>query len=278
MAKLGLQATPGFNAGKTYYAKPMRISDIVIDPEISAIFSMQDKTLDEIRRKMEKFGYDNSQPVVIIKGENVLVDGHTRLAAARDAGLDEVPAVEMEFESRDEALLYTFERQVLRRNLTGPEILKAARMIPGKARSGEGDQAEQMAKRLGISRAMVYQARAIIQEAPQEIVQAVENGGMSIKKGYTAIRKPKGERSEYTAPLADVRPAPIPDSTYFLKGAVILLVEAGQQEAAELLINYFLTNDGKGDFYGLLPESVRETLAGRCRQGGLADNWPTEAR
>ena len=262
MAKLGLQATPGFNAGKTYYAKPMRISDIVIDPEISAIFSMQDKTLDEIRRKMEKFGYDNSQPVVIIKGENVLVDGHTRLAAARDAGLDEVPAVEMEFESRDEALLYTFERQVLRRNLTGPEILKAARMIPGKARSGEGDQAEQMAKRLGISRATVYQARAIIQEGPEEIVQAVENGDMSIKKGYTAIKKPKAEQAEHAAPFAEQRQARLPDSAQFLKRAVILLVEAGQQEAARLLANHFLKDGEKEGFFGLLPVNARETLAG----------------
>jgi transposase len=51
----------------------------VIDPEISKIFSVQDKTVEEIAQKMEKAGYDRSQPVVVWKGKNILVDGHTRL-------------------------------------------------------------------------------------------------------------------------------------------------------------------------------------------------------
>jgi len=252
-------ALAGFNAEMCFFAKPVKVSVIVIDPEISKIFSLQGKTLDTIQQKAEKFGYDKSQPVVLIKGKNILIDDHTRLAAAKEAGLEEIPAVEIEFESRDEALLYAFERQVVYRNLTGPEILKAARMIPDKTRSGEA-QAERMAKRLGISRATVYQARAIIHDASEEIIQAVEKGEISIKKGYTTIKKPKAEQPEYSAPIAEVRQVHLPDSAKFLMGAIFLLVEAEQQEAARLLIKHFLNKTERAGFFGLLPESVRETL------------------
>ncbi|MCL2382429.1 MAG: hypothetical protein FWC64_12730 [Treponema sp.] len=40
--------------------------------------SIQDKTLEGIRSKIEKCGYDKSQPVVLINGQNILVDGYTR--------------------------------------------------------------------------------------------------------------------------------------------------------------------------------------------------------
>ena len=252
-------APAGFNAELIFFAKPVKVSAIVIDPEISKVFSIQDKTPDKVRQKADTFGYVKNQPVVLIKGENILVDGHRYLAAAKESGLDEVPAVEMAFENRDEALLYALERQVVHRNLTGPEILKAARMIPGKTRYGKG-QAERMAKRLEISRATVYQARAIIQKGPEAIVQAVENGDMSIKKGYITIKKPKAEQAEYTVPFAWVHHARPPDSAKFLKVIVRLLVEAEQKKAARLLIKHFLKTTEREGFFALLPESVRKTL------------------
>jgi hypothetical protein len=53
------------------------------------------------------------------------------------------------------------------------------------------------------------------------------------------------------------------ESVKFLKGAVILLVEASQQSAAKLLINHFLKKDEKPEFGKLLPESVNNSLARR---------------
>jgi hypothetical protein len=109
----------------------VKVSDIVIDPEISEIFSIQDKTLEGIREQMEKIGYDKSQPVVIIKGKNILVDGHTRLAAARKAGLEEVPAVEMEFKDRDMSPLQAgYEPRPVRVTLM-VEKWHWARPVPG---------------------------------------------------------------------------------------------------------------------------------------------------
>jgi ParB family chromosome partitioning protein len=188
MAKLETKTAAGFNAGKTFLSKQMRIADIIIDPEIAGIFKTSDDVKEEIRQKIKMFGYDKSQPVVVWKGPNILVDGHTRLEASREAGLDEIPTVEKDFVDREEALLYTFERQVIRRNLTSSEILTATKMIQGRALNGTGRAAEHLANRLRISQTTVYQAKAIVKEAPKEILESVQSGKMSIKAGYKAIR------------------------------------------------------------------------------------------
>jgi ParB-like chromosome segregation protein Spo0J len=257
MAKLKTPSSAGYNAGKNYFAKMMRIEDIVTDLEISKIFNISDTVLEEITQSIMKFGYNSEEPIVIWKGTNILVDGRTRLTASKKAGLKEVPIFEKEFADRDEAMLYTFERQANRRNLTGPEILTAARMVPDKrAKNGEGRAAEQMAKRLGISNATMYQAIAIAREAPEEIVKAVEKGDISVKKGYTTgVKKPKHPETEFSASYAQG----LPDSVKFLRGAVILLTEANQSHASNLLINHFLKkHDQRDGFYKLLPENIRK--------------------
>jgi ParB family chromosome partitioning protein len=268
MAKLETRTTAGWNAGQNYYSRPFPVGNIVIDPEISRIFKISDKTLAEIARKMRASGYDKSQPVVIWKGENILVDGHTRLAAARETGLDEIPAVEMEFSGREEAILYTFERQVARRNLTGAEILRAAQMIHGrKDRDGSGRAAEQLAERLGVSPATVYQARKIVMEAPEEELKAVQNGEKSIKAVYNGITKPRREAHDKREPEpeADVSFAvsdamSLPERIRFLKSAIVLLIEAREVAATKILVNHFLEKDEKSGFAGLLPENIREEL------------------
>jgi hypothetical protein len=64
MAKLEIRTTAGWNAGRNYYSRPFPVGNIVIDPEISKIFKISDKTLAEIARKMRASGYDKSQPVL----------------------------------------------------------------------------------------------------------------------------------------------------------------------------------------------------------------------
>jgi hypothetical protein len=203
MAKLQTPNTAGFNAaGNGYNVKLVKIDDIVIDPEIAGLFAISDKNKDEIVEKMKKYGFYKEEPVTL--WGKILVDGRTRYTAAKEAGLKEIPAVERNFESREDAILYTFDRQVVRRNLTGAEILKAARSLLNKkkAANGTGRSAEMLAKRLGIHVSTLYQAEAIAREAPGEIIKAVENGDMSLKKGYKnrnpnsapATNKPKKEK------------------------------------------------------------------------------------
>lgn len=283
MAKLQMPATAGFNAGKNFMARAFPISDIVIDPEISKVFHIHANTLEEIREKIAEKGFDKSQPVVIWKEKNILVDGHTRLEAAKKNGLEEIPAVEMEFESREEALLYTFERQALRRNLSGPEILTAAQMLDGrKKHDGKGRAAEVIAKRLGISPATVYQAQAVLRSASEDDIEAIMTGQTSVKAVYTKTKdkpaattadddnppqndtppdepqRPKKVSDEKKFPVSDAQS--LPEHIKLLKAAVLLLIDAEENQAAKLLVEHFLKKNEKNGFYELLPNKTRKIL------------------
>ena len=195
MAKLTMPETAGFNAGRNYYSKPFRIADIVIDPVISKVFTIREKTLEDIAQKIRENGYDKSQPLVIWKGKNILLDGHTRLEAAKELGFEEVPVTELEFESMEDALLYTFERQALRRNLSAAEILGAAQLLEQRKarRDGKGRAAEQVGKHLGVSAATMYQAKKILADAPEKEIEAVRKGERSIRSVYAEITEESRE-------------------------------------------------------------------------------------
>jgi len=257
MAKLQTPSKPGFNAGDSYNVKYIRIDKIVIDPEISKIFKPSEKIINEICESIKKDGFHKEEPVALWVGQNILVDGHQRYYGAKKAGVDEIPYIEKIFESREDAILYTFERQVVRRNLTGAEILSAAEMLPNKkSKNGDGRAAEVLAKRLGISATTMYQASAVLKNAPEEDIQAIRDGKESIKKVYNKNKNKQPQEVEFTVNDAQR----LPGNVSFLKGAVILLIDSKQTPAAELLINHFLKKNEKRGFYDLLPKAVSKQL------------------
>ena len=262
MAKLPTQSTPGFNSGKNHAIRLMRISDIVLDPEFSELFRRDPRIIQEIHGSIKTRGFDPEQPLVLWKGHKTLVDGYTRHAASVDAKLEEVWVLEREFETKEEALFYAFERQAIRRNLTGAEILNAIKMLPeARSKKGEGRSAERLASRLGISPSTVYQSQDILKNSTEEVIQAVQNGEMTI----TAAYKKNHPRKEIKPDKPDVEfvvtdAMNLPDHIKFLKGAVILLCEKELQSSAELLINHYLKKNEKNGFFKLLPESTRKML------------------
>jgi len=272
MAKLQTPNTAGFNANNGYTVKLVKIDDIVIDPEIAGIFNISEKNKNEIVESIKKFGFYKEEPVAL--WGKILVDGRTRYTAAKEAGLKEIPAVERNFESREDAILYTYDRQVLRRNLTGAEMLNAARTLlkKNKAANGEGRVAAPLAKRLGVNVSTLYQAETIVNDAPEEIIKAVQNGEMSIRKAYnkTKQREPQQGKPEVKFSVTDAQG--LPKNVEFLRSAVILLVEGKNKQAfpvdcldcrkktIELLINHFLRKNERRGFYELLPEAIRAEL------------------
>jgi len=256
MAKLQTPNTAGFNANSGYTVKLVKIDSIVIDPEIAGLFTVSEKNKNEIVESIRKFGFYKEEPVTL--WGKILVDGRTRYTAAKEAGLKEIPAVEREFESREDAILYTYDRQVLRRNLTSAEMLQAAQTLlkKEKAANGEGRIAAPLAKRLGIHVSTLYQAETIARKAPADIIQSVKNGEMSIKKAYNKVKQ--SDKPEVEFIVNDSQR--LPENVKFLRSSVTLLVEAGQTNSAVLLINHFLKKNEKSGFYKLLPEAVNVQL------------------
>jgi hypothetical protein len=267
MAKLQAPQTAGFNAGKSYNIRFIRLQDIVIDQEIASIFAIEQKILEEIKQKIKAFGFNKEEPVVIWvdeQGNHVLVDGRTRYTAAMEAGLDEIPYVIREFESREEAMLYTFERQVMRRNLSNSEILAAVQMIKGrKSNDGSGRAMDILAARLGVSASTLFHAKTVMEKAPPEIKEAVKKGEMAIKTGAKETKRllnPDKPPVDTEKDMPNhIMPQTLRES--ILTSSVILLVEAGQRASAELLINHFFKKNERHGFYGLLPEAISAQLA-----------------
>ena len=266
MAKLQTPNTAGFNAAANgYNVKLVKIDEIVIDPEIAGLFGISDRIKNGLVENMKEFGFYKEEPLTL--WGKILLDGRTRYTAAKEAGLKEIPAVERNFESRDDAIMYTLERQVLRRNLKSAEILKAGRILLNKKKAahGTGRSTAGLAELLGIHEVTLEKAKAIAKEAPEEIIKAVENGDMSLNKAYKNRKQnsaPATQKPEvkFNADMG------LPENVRFLKSAVILLVKKTKLEngaeigAAIALINHFLKKNEKRGFYDLLPEAVRAQL------------------
>ncbi|MDR0453850.1 MAG: hypothetical protein LBH05_03440, partial [Deferribacteraceae bacterium] len=132
-----LNAISEHNRIKAANVKEFVMSDIKIvnvesiktsEPFIS-LFPVSDPVLHKVAKSMSKSGYDKSQPLIIWKDRDVLIDGHTRLQAAQLAVLDKVPVVEISFESEEEVIEYLFNLQFNRRNVKEYGLIKLAERI-----------------------------------------------------------------------------------------------------------------------------------------------------
>jgi ParB family chromosome partitioning protein len=259
----------GFNAGVNYYARTMELAELGEEPEIAALFKIHENTLKEVTASIKQNGYDSAEPVVIWKSRNVIVDGHTRVKAAKLAGLTEIPVIEKEFEDVYAAILYTFERQANRRNLTQAEIYAASVTLHDKAvkaRDGGGRSAELLAEKLNVAAFTIYRARKIHLAAPEEDLRALQNNETTINHVYKKVKEGKRPKA---APAAEGEKSAAPfgdgggrEKTRFLKSAVILLAGAGFVSAVKPLVNHFLGKNERSLFYKSLPEDARHKLEG----------------
>jgi hypothetical protein len=119
--------------------------EIGVDPRL-AIFEVDPALRDRIAESMRAAGFDPSKPIVVWRGRNLVVDGHTRRAAAITAGLD-VLVHFADFEDEDEAIDYAVRCQKDRRNLT-PEGLYAAILAVDQRRKRGGDRRSEAAREL----------------------------------------------------------------------------------------------------------------------------------
>jgi ParB-like chromosome segregation protein Spo0J len=256
MAKLKERVrAAGFNAGVNYYAKLMPVADIEEDPEIAGIFRIHDNTLESVVRSMRLNGYDRAEPVVLWKGKSTVVDGHTRVRAAIKVGITEIPVIEKEFESLEEAILYTFERQANRRNLEQAEIMAAAAALRDKAKDGSGRGAELLARKLNVAPSTLYRARKICVEAEEEDLKAIQDGKATINEVYKKVKSTKKENGEAGREFPASR-----ENIRFLKSSVVLLVDKNEVTAAAVLVDHFLRKNERLKFYQSLSDAVRSKL------------------
>ena len=164
--------------------------------KFKSLFSIDKTLLDRIASDMEKNSFDSSQPVHIwvTKGDdgkehNYLIDGYTRVAASKMAGIKMIPYFKHTFESFEEAHRYALHLQTDRRNLNGIDLLKNIQELMGSdyIQSLEGNKNEAIGKELGISEKTVERANKVNSMASDEQIERIENGEASPNQIYNEI-------------------------------------------------------------------------------------------
>ena len=169
------------------------------------LFQVKPGDLEHIEDSMKAKGFEFGHPLILWAGHNAtVVDGHTRLAAAKKLMFAKIPVILKEFKDEAEALEFAIESQVNRRNLTDAELIKCMTELdkrktvgrPKKIPSDEGisgGSAKNTAKLLGISRAKVERIRAINDHASDEVKEAVKSGKLSVNRAYDETMEARKE-------------------------------------------------------------------------------------
>jgi len=186
------------------------ISELIVQDPFSSIFPIGVETLESIQQNMEANGFDEIFPLIAWEGKNIVVDGHTRFAAAKAAGLEEVPVIFKSFDNEDDAVLYSFHVQRNRRNMSDEDILNCLALldtIHGSKKGGDKDgsdgsklnrkETNQMrAKELGISLGKVDKARKVMEHGNDQIRESVSSGEKSINKAFQEVQEARRESGE----------------------------------------------------------------------------------
>ena len=115
------------------------IQDLIIKPPFSELFSIDENVLQAIVKNILENTYDESQPIVVWKDQNIVIDGHTRLKASHLAGRQIISVFNKAFRNEEEALQYAINNQRNRRNMSEAELLRCIEAVDKRQERG-GDR------------------------------------------------------------------------------------------------------------------------------------------
>lgn len=198
------------NSGTTDLSVMMPLTSISLSENFKDLFPLDDEKVQAISNDMKETGFDKSQPIHVWKHDNVneLIDGHTRLAAAKRAGLYDIPVFIHHFNSTKDAQLYALNLQIKRRNLSSSQILYAVEMFDSIKKTGrkpegsteeKGRTSEKIAEEIGVSPRTVQKAQTVNKLADDETKAKIKSGEMSINQAYTnlpEVKERKGSKKK----------------------------------------------------------------------------------
>jgi ParB family chromosome partitioning protein len=100
------------------------------------LFPIDKSTLDKVCKSMEADGFDPCQPIILWKEKGIVIDGHTRLAAADSLKLDEVYVTEKSFQTEDAAVDYAIRCQRDRRNISDADLMRWVEDLDQRKKTG----------------------------------------------------------------------------------------------------------------------------------------------
>lgn len=175
-----------------------------LHPEAGCVPEMADDEyavfLDDIRTRGVR------KPIELIPGTRTVIDGRTRLKAALQAGLKDVPVEDAALCDGESPKLYMLRTAALRRHLTtGQRAILAAEMEGlthgGRRRAQDANlhletvTRKEAAATAGVSTRTVATARMVLEQGTAKEIDDLRNGRVSVNKAASAIesRKPNKE-------------------------------------------------------------------------------------
>ena len=167
------------------------VSDITVIDELKNAFHIDVAVKDRIKEDMSINGFSKAHPIHIFRWEEkwVLCDGHTRYTAAKELALKHVWAQIHEFDSINQALLYSMKEQFNRRNIEDSELFKQFEILHQEEIEGRKLSADEMSQRLKKSKRHIFKLKEVFAKSSQEQLQAIREGNASINQVYNAIKK-----------------------------------------------------------------------------------------
>lgn len=183
---------------------------ICIDDEFAALIPPLSN--DEFTRLELSIINEGCRDPIIIWG-NIIVDGHNRY---KICSIHNIPYSirHMEFDDRFEAMLWMLQNQLARRNLNDfqrielvrkfEDTVKAQaeqRMLAGKAAPvgnlPQGSKSrDELGKLAGVSGKTYEHATAVLDNAPDNVIQAARNHELSINSAYEVTKLPQAQQDE----------------------------------------------------------------------------------
>lgn len=173
----------------------VKLNDITTIPELASAFHMDVTVKDRIKEDMATNGFNKAHPIHIFRWEEkwVLCDGHTRYTATKELALKHVWAQIHEFDSINQALLYSMKEQFNRRNIQDSELFKRFEILNQEEIEGRKLSADEMSHRLKKSKRHIFKLKEVFAKSSEEQLQAIREGEASINQVYNAIKKQEAE-------------------------------------------------------------------------------------
>ncbi len=188
------------------------IDDLVTREPFSDLFTADEATMVAIKKHMAEFGYDIGQPITVWKENKkrqfTVIDGHCRLAVARDLGVfPKIPVTERRFADVDEALKYAIHNQRDRRNITDADLQRCIEAVDSRRQRGGDHKSEEAkkskgsgglfdfssakktAKAVGTSESKVKKSRTVTDHADEETKRKVLEGKKSLNQAAKETRE-----------------------------------------------------------------------------------------
>lgn len=187
--------------------------ELIIDSELSVL--IPPLTPDEFAKLEDSILTEGCRDAIIVWG-NVIVDGHNRYKICTKHGIP-FRTEPRDFPNKQAVIIWMLQNQLARRNLNDFQRIEIVRKfedsIKAQAKqrqlSGLIQNTSTVRKILptreratdtlgamsGVSRKTYEHATAVLDEAPEEIIQAAREGTISIHRAYTAIKPPKSQKT-----------------------------------------------------------------------------------